>query len=66
MLGVRPVKGGPVPAVIVEEGDTLFSIATEKLGRPAAWWMLATINAISDPRRLRPGDLVALPYGVEP
>lgn len=57
---------GPVPAVIVEKGDTLSAIAERKLGRAGAWPLLAALNRIPDPRRIQPGDLVALPCGVEP
>lgn len=56
----------PLPAVIVEEGDTLWAIAERKLGRSGQWPLLAALNRIADPRTIRPGDLVALPYGIEP
>jgi nucleoid-associated protein YgaU len=56
----------PVPAVIVEKGDTLSAIAEAKLGRARAWPLLAAVNRIADPRKIQPGDLIVLPYGVEP
>lgn len=60
------VRGmGPVPAVIVDKGDTLSGIAEQHLGRASAWPLLAALNRIADPRKLQPGDLVALPYGAK-
>lgn len=55
---------GPVPAAIVDKGDTLSHIAERYLGRARAWPLLAALNRIADPRLIQPGDIVALPYGV--
>lgn len=57
---------GPVPAVIVDKGDTLSGIAERHLGRARAWPLLAAMNRIADPRLIQPGDIVALPYGATP
>jgi nucleoid-associated protein YgaU len=53
----------PLPAVIVEKGDTLWAIAHRELGRSSAWPILAAANKIADPKRLQPGDLIVVGPG---
>jgi hypothetical protein len=46
---------------MVQLGDTLDWIATEELGDPNAWRLIAEINDLEDPRRLRPGQILLIP-----
>lgn len=48
----------PIPAVIVEQGETLSGIAERELGRAGLWALLAAANRISDPTAIRPGDIL--------
>jgi LysM repeat protein len=45
----------------VQPGDTLDLIAANELGDPNAWRRIAAFNQIEDPRRLKPGRLLAIP-----
>jgi LysM repeat protein len=45
----------------VQPGDTLDLIAATELGDPEAWRRIADLNDLDDPRRLRPGTLLAMP-----
>lgn len=46
---------------IVEPGDTLGGIARRLLGSYGKWSVLAEINDLDDPNRLRPGQTLRLP-----
>jgi nucleoid-associated protein YgaU len=46
---------------VVRRGDTLSSIAAAVYRRPDAWRELARANGISDPRDLRPGQVLTVP-----
>ncbi len=46
------------PVRIVKKGETLSSIATEELGDPALWRMIADENLLINPRQLLPGTLL--------
>jgi hypothetical protein len=46
---------------VVQEGDTIDWIATQELGEPAAWRLLAEANGLEDPRRLRVGQTLFIP-----
>lgn len=50
----------PLPAVIVEEGDTLRSIALAHLGSEDKWPILATANHLTNPNLIHPGDLIVV------
>ncbi|NTU81484.1 MAG: LysM peptidoglycan-binding domain-containing protein [Chloroflexales bacterium] len=51
--------GGPGEHLYtVREGETLAGIAYEAYGDATAWRHLALTNGISDPRRLRPGQVL--------
>jgi nucleoid-associated protein YgaU len=45
----------------VKSGDTLEAIARTALGDAERWQEIATLNSISDPRRLRIGQVLRLP-----
>lgn len=45
----------------VVAGDTLDKIASETLGDPEAWRMIAAANNIDDPRALAPGQVLIIP-----
>ena len=46
---------------VVKEGDTLSAIAEEKLGNPAEWKKLASLNRIDDPTKLAVGTELKVP-----
>jgi nucleoid-associated protein YgaU len=46
---------------VVRRGDTLSSIAAALYRRPDAWRELARANGITDPRDLRPGQVLTVP-----
>ena len=46
----------------VERGDTLEKIAKKFYGRSSDWRRIATANGITDPRRLRAGMTIVVPY----
>jgi len=48
-------------AHVVQRGDTLSAIAARAYGRPDDWRAIAASNGIEDPRRLAPGQTLAVP-----
>lgn len=46
---------------VVEAGDTLSSIAEEKLGSGDQWKVIARANGIDDPAKLRVGQKLVIP-----
>src|SRR5262245_19695818 len=46
----------------VRSGDTLSAVARDLLGAENQWPLIAEINDLEDPDRLRVGQLLALPY----
>jgi nucleoid-associated protein YgaU len=47
----------------VKPGDTLYSIAAQKLGNGNEWHAIAELNEIQNPKLIRPGqDLEILIY----
>ena len=46
---------------VVRRGDTLSSIAAALYRQPDAWRELARANGITDPRDLRPGQVLSVP-----
>jgi len=46
---------------VVQRGDTLSGIAAKVYDTPDEWRRLATQNGITDPRRLTPGRILAVP-----
>ena len=55
------VARGARKARVVQLGDTIDWIAADELGDPTAWRILADVNGIDDPRRLRPGQVLLIP-----
>ncbi len=48
-------------ARLVQAGDTIDQIASEELGHPSAWRVIAEANKLDNPRRLRPGQRLLIP-----
>jgi nucleoid-associated protein YgaU len=46
---------------VVRPGDTLMRIASELYGDVALWRVIADANGIEDPRRIKPGRVLAIP-----
>ena len=53
-----------MPSYIVKPGDTLSKIATSTLGSAGKWRMIAEINGITNPAKLRVGKILQLPSEV--
>jgi hypothetical protein len=47
--------------VTVKSGDTLMTIARDRLGDAGRWQELARLNSIRDPRKLKTGQKIKLP-----
>ena len=45
----------------VKEGDSLWSLAAEEYGDPNEWRTIAAANGLSNPRRLRNGEMLVVP-----
>lgn len=60
-LRARNKSKGANRDYIVKEGETLVSIARDKLGDPGKWTVLSEINGIRDPRAVRRGAVIKLP-----
>lgn len=43
------------------QGESLWSISVEAYGRPEQWRLIADANGISNPRRLRSGEMLRMP-----
>ncbi|GAA4474444.1 CIS tube protein [Phytohabitans houttuyneae] len=58
-----PPRSSPTveKSYLVRRGDTLSSIAAALYRRPDAWRELARANGITDPRDLRPGQVLTVP-----
>jgi nucleoid-associated protein YgaU len=58
-----PPRSSPTveKSYVVRRGDTLSSIAAALYRQPAAWRELARANGITDPRELRPGQVLTVP-----
>jgi len=46
---------------VLEQGETLGSVAATQYFDPAQWRLIADINGLDDPRRLTPGMFLTLP-----
>ena len=46
---------------VVRRGDTLSSIAGEKLGDPTLWRSIAKENHLDNPRSIQPGQVLVVP-----
>ncbi len=58
---INPHSPDRTQAHVVQRGDTLSAIAARAYGRPDNWRAIATANGIEDPRRLAPGQTLAVP-----
>ncbi|MEV4319029.1 LysM peptidoglycan-binding domain-containing protein [Actinocrispum sp. NPDC049592] len=58
-----PPRSSPTveKSYVVRRGDTLSSISAAVYRRPDAWRELARANGITDPRDLRPGQVLTVP-----
>jgi hypothetical protein len=58
-----PPRSSPTveKSYVVRRGDTLSSIAAALYRRPDAWRELARANGVTDPRELRPGQVLVVP-----
>ena len=45
----------------VRQGDSLWSLAAEEYGDAKQWRAIAAANGLSNPRRLRPGEMLVVP-----
>jgi len=55
-------SSGPELELAVRGGDTLIAIADRYLAKPAEWPQLQRLNRIANPRRLRPGSTIRIPF----
>jgi nucleoid-associated protein YgaU len=46
---------------VVQQGETLSSLAAQYYGRPGEWRSIADANGIEDPRRMVVGAFVTMP-----
>ncbi|MBE6910324.1 MAG: LysM peptidoglycan-binding domain-containing protein [Ruminococcaceae bacterium] len=45
----------------VRQGDSLWSLAAEEYGDPGQWRAIAAANGLTNPRRLRTGEMLVVP-----
>ncbi len=43
------------------QGESLWSMSVEAYGQPEQWRLIADANGLSNPRRLRSGDILRMP-----
>jgi nucleoid-associated protein YgaU len=59
---VAPVQKVPVQKVIVQPGDSLWSLAVQHLGRGSRWHELLVVNpSVMDPKRIAVGTEIVVP-----
>ena len=56
-----PQDDAELSSLIFAEGQTLALIAGEYYGDWRLWVLIATYNAITDPRRIAPGTIILIP-----
>ena len=61
--GTNPTSGTETSRKrrVLRRGQTLQSLAYEEFGEAGAWRLVAELNGIDDPTRLRPGQEIMLP-----
>jgi hypothetical protein len=47
---------------VIKEGDSLWSIAAAEYGNPEDWQLIAAENQIDNPRLLKPGREIVVPF----
>ena len=55
-------SSGPELELAVRGGDTLIAISDRYLAKPADWPKLQRLNKVANPRRLRPGSTIRIPF----
>ncbi len=64
MAGSALAQTPPDARYVVRKGDTLYDLGTRYFVRPGDYQVVARANQIADPRRLRPGSTLVVPYRV--
>lgn len=66
-VGTTGASGGSANTYTVKAGDTLSKIAKEKLGDSSAYMEIYNANRdqLSDPDKIRPGQVLKIPQGVK-
>jgi nucleoid-associated protein YgaU len=66
-LSTNPTSGGQPGRTkhVVTAGDSIVRIANQSYGTPNAWRVVADVNGLDDPLRVRPGRLLDLPGPTE-
>jgi len=63
---VDPLAAGVVPPgfedYTIQPGDTYAAIAQRRYGDDRYWEAIARANPLKDPRRIRPGEVIRLPF----
>lgn len=62
----RRLLGPGGQRVTLRDGETLLSVATERLREPNLVWALARLNGVPVPLALRPGHTLLVPGGTAP
>lgn len=60
--GLAAESSGPELELAVRSGDTLIAISDRYLAKPADWPKLQRLNKVANPRRLRPGYTIRIPF----
>jgi nucleoid-associated protein YgaU len=60
-LSVKRSSSEVAKTRVVKRGETLSSIAAEEYNDPTLWRSIAELNGINNPRRVAPGDVLAIP-----
>jgi LysM repeat protein len=60
-IPARPTSDDPPVTYVVQEGDTLWDIATRFYGNPLKYRLLASVNRIANPDFITPGQQLVIP-----
>ena len=61
VIPARPTPDDPPVTYVVQEGDTLWDIATRFYGNPLKYRLLASVNRIANPDFIAPGQQLTIP-----
>ncbi|MGE2714431.1 LysM peptidoglycan-binding domain-containing protein [Mycolicibacterium litorale] len=61
VIPARPTPDDPPVTYVVQEGDTLWDIATRFYGNPLKYRLLASVNRIANPDVITPGQQLTIP-----